>query len=84
MREKVHQMAKINHLREKYTSKLFILTVSWVFLIIAITVTDGLRWIELGSSELIALITTTTINVLVFFVLVVKYLFQIPKEDKDI
>jgi magnesium-transporting ATPase (P-type) len=60
----------------------FIITCAWIFIVIIIVFLNGYRRangnpvLQLSDSVLIALITTTTINVFGFFLLVIKFLFN--------
>lgn len=63
--------------RKKYACYLFWLMVVYLVLTFGLLYIDGFRLLDfyLSDSVLIALITTTTANVIALFVLVVKYLF---------
>src|SRR6478672_10001720 len=60
----------------------FIITCFWITIVIIMVFlngyrhTNGSRVLELSDSVLITLITTTTINVFAFFLLVIKFLFN--------
>jgi hypothetical protein len=60
----------------------FIITCVWIFIVISIVFLNGLRYpdgspvLQLSDPVLIALITTTTLNVFGFFLLVIKFLFN--------
>lgn len=85
--------------REEYSSKAFDLTVIWVVFILLLTAAQFLRgWITrasgapvgLESGEFIAVISSTTVTVLGFWLLVGRYLFHRPgaapkprKEDDE-
>jgi hypothetical protein len=77
--------------RRNYARRTFWLTCSWIFLVILIVAASGLdikgwRLLKLSDAVIITLITTTTLNVFGFFLLVMKYLFNTEelKELKDI
>lgn len=68
-----------NRLRRKYAYYIFVFTCLWTSLIFLILILQGFNTFEcfyLSNNVLITLITTTTINVFGFFVLVVKFLFN--------
>lgn len=60
----------------------FFLTCFWIFIVITIVFLNGYRGpaggrvLQLSDSVLITLITTTTINIFGFFLLVIKFLFS--------
>ena len=60
----------------------FIITCFWISIVIVIVFLNGFRrangspMLQLSDSVLIALITTTTVNVFAFFLLVIKFLFN--------
>ncbi len=77
--------------RKKYAHNLFLLMVWWVIFIVAVVLFQGfnikimvrgdaLNNFKLSENVLLALITTTTINLLGLFGIVVTYLF--PKQQK--
>lgn len=70
-------LAQNNEERKKYAKYTFTLTCVWAVLIFVIIFFVGFNIISIPDSVLIALITTTTINFFGFFVLVIKYLFNI-------
>ncbi|HLA58833.1 MAG TPA: hypothetical protein VK622_08730 [Puia sp.] len=75
-REHLIMLRSNNEGRRDYAKKTFWLTVSWIFVILATTILSGLKVFILSDAVLIALITTTTLNVFGFFLLVMKYLFS--------
>ncbi len=83
-RQEALKLLKLNFLIETYHSKLFCLTISWIVLILIIIICAGFKCLDYDNSVLIALITTTTVNVFVFFVLVVRYIFQQPIKNNEI
>lgn len=67
--------------RVKYSRFTFGLTVFWITLVIIIVFFSGFTWnkeriLIISDNVLIALITTTTVNVFGFFVLVMQFLFN--------
>jgi len=62
--------------RKKYSHRIFIITSGWLISVILILILQGLKIFSLSDSVLIALLGTTTINVLGFFVIVIQYLFN--------
>jgi len=73
--------------RKEYANKTFILTCVWGGLIFIILFLNGFNayGFNLSDKVIITLATTTTINFLGFFLLVMKYLFHTgqPKKDKN-
>lgn len=81
--------------RRRYARNTFWLTVTWITLVILIVAANGLKlrifgeWrqlLSLSDAVVITLISTTTLNVFGFFLLVMKYLFNTEelKEMKDV
>lgn len=82
--------------RRKYARYTFWLTCGWITLVLMIVAASGLELpgkfgikgnlLKLSDTVIVTLITTTTVNVFAFFVLVMKYLFNSEelKEMKDI
>ncbi len=69
--------------RRRYARYTFWLTVSWIFVVLVILIPasfynafSGKHVLEISDTVLIALLTTTTLNVFGFFLLVMKYLFN--------
>jgi hypothetical protein len=79
-RQQLHEIKHQNHLRLYFTKPIFWISIGWIFVIIIITILNGCNILHLKSPELVALITTTTINVFAFFIIVVKYIFPNKKE----
>lgn len=65
--------------RREFSRSIFTVTVIWMFLVLMIIVQSASgRW-HLSDSVLIALITTTTANVIGVFIIVANYLFNRDK-----
>jgi hypothetical protein len=65
--------------RREFSRSIFTVTVIWMFLVLMIIVqTASGKW-HLSDSVLIALITTTTANVIGVFIIVANYLFNRDK-----
>ena len=65
--------------RREFSRSIFTVTVIWMFLVLMIVIQcAGGRW-HLSDSVLIALITTTTANVIGIFIIVANYLFNREK-----
>jgi len=67
--------------RVKYAKFTFWLTVGWIFIVMGFIFCSGFRYkgekiLEISDNVLITLITTTTINVFGFFLLVMQFLFN--------
>ena len=78
-RIELKERGALREFRAFYSMAIFIVTVSWTLAVIAIVVLKGMGLLILDKAELITLISTTTINVFAFFVLVVKYMFNSPR-----
>jgi len=65
--------------RRRYSYRIFLTTSFWLFSLVAILVAVGLEQLQLSDAVLIALLGTTTVNVLGFFVIVIQYLFNKDK-----
>jgi len=65
--------------RRRYSHRIYLTTSLWLISVIAILVLVGLKVLVLSDPVLIALLGTTTINVLGFFVIVIQYLFNRDK-----
>ncbi len=65
--------------RKKYAHRIFIITSGWLISVVGILLLAGFRKIVLSDAILIALLGTTTVNVLGFFVIVIQYLFNKDK-----
>lgn len=71
--------------RKNYASRLFNLSVYWLLFIAGFLLLAGLEKLKVADSVLIALITTTTANVLGLFYIVARWLFPHKNniESKD-
>ncbi|HSU32797.1 MAG TPA: hypothetical protein VLJ11_16335 [Bryobacteraceae bacterium] len=76
--------------RKQYAPRLFVLTCCWLGAVIAILLLQGFsagttHFFSLGNDVLIALLGTTTINVIGLLYIVAKYLFsaQTPNEPSS-
>lgn len=83
-REYLITLRNNNLARMNYARKTFVLTVIWIIVVLAIVLFNGFDRVHLSDTVLVTLISTTTINVFAFFLLVIKYLFHPPKVDKDL
>jgi hypothetical protein len=75
-RMELKERGALREFRAFYSGALFLLTIVWILVVLLIVLLNT----RLSDKILIALITTTTINVFAFFVLVVKYMFATPKD----
>jgi len=64
--------------RKLYAGLIYTLVVLWLGFILWIVIATGSGWYKLSDTVLVALITTTTLNVLGLFLVVTQYLF--PKK----
>jgi hypothetical protein len=69
--------------RRKWGERVFWLLVTWLGLVFLCVCAEGFRWNEfhISDSVLIALISTTTANVLSLGYIVAKYLFPKPPSE---
>jgi hypothetical protein len=67
--------------RKKYSHRIFIITSGWLGFVILILLFQGFKLFNFSLSNpvLMALLGTTTVNVLGFFVIVIQYLFNKQK-----
>ena len=61
--------------RKRYAFYIFCMVCVWLFSIITIIILVGANVLKISDAVQIALITSTTLNVITFFVIVTKYLF---------
>jgi hypothetical protein len=83
-RIELKERCALREFRAFYSNAIFWVTVLWVVAILVVTILCGKDILCLDNKVLIALISTTTVNVFAFFVLVVKYMFQSPKEPNPV
>lgn len=67
--------------RKKFAKWIFWMVVGWLVVILGIIICSGSKCLILSDAVVIALISSTTVNVTTFFVIVTKYLF--PSSTKD-
>lgn len=65
--------------RRRYSLRIFIITSGWLISVVGILLLVGFKVLDLSDSVLIALLGTTTVNVLGFFIIVIQYLFNKDK-----
>ena len=80
-KEVLASLQQNNRERVKYAKWTFVLTFCWIFVVMGLVFLNGYhpkngKLLELSDSVIITLITTTTINVFGFFLLVIKFLFN--------
>jgi hypothetical protein len=67
--------------REKYARRIFVLVCVWIILIFVLLLCQGfgdvIRYKPLSDKVLIALITSTTVNVIGTLIIVLKYIFKV-------
>ena len=83
LQEKNRTLAQNNEERKRYAKYIFGLTSVWAILIFVILFCVGFKKIYISDTVVITLITSTTINFFVFFVLVIKYLFNTKEPVKS-
>lgn len=62
-------------LRNKYAKWIFIMVCIWLFIILSIICFQAVGCFNLSDAVLITLISTTTANVAIYFLRVIRYLF---------
>jgi uncharacterized membrane protein YdbT with pleckstrin-like domain len=65
--------------RKKYSHRIFMITSGWLISVVGILLLVGFKKMILSDAVLIALLGTTTVNVLGFFLIVIQYLFNKEK-----
>lgn len=65
--------------RKRYSYRIFLITSGWLIAVLTIIILSGLNILKLSDAVLIALLGSTTVNVLGFFVIVIQYLFNKDK-----
>jgi hypothetical protein len=65
--------------RRRYSYRIYTITGGWLLCVIGILIAVGLQKLKLSDPVLIALLGTTTVNVLGFFIIVIQYLFNKDK-----
>jgi hypothetical protein len=76
-RQETRRMRREDDLRHRMVRIVFWFVSIWVTTIILIVVLNSVKWLQFETSDrvLIALLATTTINIIGLFVAVVNYLF---------
>ena len=72
--------------RKIYASKLFWLVACWMLAVFSILLLQGFKVFQLENTVLVALLSTTSVNMIGLFVIVTKYLFsekRIEHNGKD-
>jgi hypothetical protein len=67
--------------REKYAHRIFLLVCVWVALIYILLVFQGFGWFHyrpLSDAVLIALVSSTTVNLIGTLIIVLNYIFRVP------
>lgn len=67
--------------RKIYAKLIFLLNVAWLGAILWIIIASGSGWYKISDTVLVALITSTTVNITAFFLVVTRYLFPSAKTD---
>lgn len=79
LKAQIRKFEDDNESRREFSRNIFTVTVIWMFLVLVVVIqcANG-KW-HLPDSVLIALITTTTANVIGIFIIVANYLFNREK-----
>lgn len=81
-KEVLASLQQNNRERLRYAKWTFVLTCFWIFLVMILVFMNGYhpaagnRPLQLSDTVIVTLISTTTINVFGFFLLVIKFLFN--------
>lgn len=67
--------------RKLFAWLIFALVVIWLGAIIWIVIATGSGWYKLSDTVLITLVTSTTVNITGFFLIVTQYIFPSAKKD---
>lgn len=78
--QKFNERFDLHELRRTYTPYLFYMTVGWLIFVAALVIASAAGWSRLTELVLIALITTTTTNIIGMFVIAARWLF--PSKHK--
>lgn len=80
--EQIQDMRSVRTQREDLAGKVFLLVALWMAGIFLIVMAQGLSpsWHPLASGVMIALITTTTANLIGTLLIVLKFIFHVPGE----
>jgi hypothetical protein len=73
--QETQRMLREERLRITTAQWLFAAVVVWMFAILAIVICHGLGWMTISDHILIALLSTTSVNVIGLLYVVVRYLF---------
>ena len=79
-KEQTDQLRREHWLRVVTTTLVIGLVVGWLLIVLGIVIGQGLKLIDLGEKVLVALLATTSINVIGLLAVVVRYLF--PREPR--
>ena len=79
LKAQIQKFEDDNQSRREFSRSIFTVTVIWMFLVLMIIVQCANSKWHLSDSVLIALITTTTANVIGVFIIVANYLFNKEK-----
>jgi hypothetical protein len=73
--QKFNERYDLHELRRTYTPYLFYMTVGWLVFVALLVTASSIGWSHLTDAVLIALITTTTTNVIGMFLIAARWLF---------
>jgi hypothetical protein len=79
LKAQIQKFEDDNESRREFSRNIFTVTVIWMFLVLVIVIQSANGKWHLSDSVLIALITTTTANVIGIFIIVANYLFNRDK-----
>lgn len=71
-------------LRKRFAYLFFILAVGWLFGVFGVVLLQGFKFLGfgIGEGEMIALLTTTTVNIVSLLAIVASYIFPKPRQDQ--
>jgi hypothetical protein len=79
LKAQIQKFENDNESRREFSRNIFAVTVIWMFLVFMVVLQVAIGKWRLPNSVLIALITTTTANVIGIFIIVANYLFNKEK-----
>ena len=79
LKAQIQKFEDDNESRREFSRNIFTVTVIWMFLVLVVVIQCAAGKWHLPDSVLIALITTTTANVIGIFIIVANYLFNRDK-----
>lgn len=76
LEEKVNTLAENREARKDYTARVFWLIVGWLIVILALIIFNSFNLLDISDNVVLALVGSTTLNILGLFQVVLKYLYN--------